>query len=82
MSSIGEGIDFSQEQQKISGMVPRCCLLHRTQAFGHFPAQVFPLDTENGHVVGERGQPRTTSSSYSSESHASRQPIQLLFLEP
>jgi hypothetical protein len=22
MSSIGEGIDFSQEQQKISGMVP------------------------------------------------------------
>jgi len=26
MSSIGEGIDFSQEQQRISGSVPSSCV--------------------------------------------------------
>lgn len=47
MSSIGEGIDFSQEQQKISGIVPRSRLLHGTQTSGPFWAQVFPPDTKD-----------------------------------
>lgn len=41
MSSIGEGIDFSQEQQKISGIVPSSHFPCGTQTFGSFLAQVF-----------------------------------------
>ena len=41
MSSIGEGIDFSQEQQKISGMVPSSHFPRGTPPSGSFLAQVF-----------------------------------------
>lgn len=31
MSSIGEGIDFSQEQQRISGSVPSSCVSEQSR---------------------------------------------------
>lgn len=63
MSSIGEGIDFSQEQRKISGIVPR-----GTQPLRPLPhSPGFSLTRKT--FGGERGQ---TLISYSSDSYIQR----------
>lgn len=79
MSSIGEGIDFSQEQQKISGIVPSSHFPRGTQTFGSFLAQVFSSGPEDRHLVGEGGQRQPTPRSCSSEPHVSIWLTKLLF---